>query len=68
MTVAQKIADITRDPELQRLCNNKMIRWEDIRTLEYAGKEHVYDLEIKNAHNFVANNIISHKLINQNWI
>ncbi|RUM59073.1 MAG: hypothetical protein DSY60_00505, partial [Persephonella sp.] len=39
-----------------------------IKSIEYVGKEHVYDIEVKGTHNFIANNIISHNCIYQEQI
>ena len=63
--VAEKIACLLRNKKLQRLATDRTIRWEDIRKIKYAGKERVYDIEVKGSHNFIANNIISHNCIYQ---
>ncbi|MCG2688163.1 DNA polymerase III subunit alpha [Candidatus Parcubacteria bacterium] len=62
--IAEKIAKVVNNDKLNEILN-KNIRWEDIVLIDSAGKEQVYDVEIKNAHNFVANNIVSHNCIYQ---
>lgn len=34
--------------------------WDDIESIEFVGKKHVYDLQTNNNHNYLANNIVVH--------
>jgi len=36
------------------------IFWDRIASIEYAGYEHVYDIEVEGTHNFIGNNIFAH--------
>ena len=36
------------------------VLWAEIESIEYIGREQVYDLQVKGAHNFIANGIIAH--------
>jgi len=36
------------------------LSWEKIKSIEFVGYEHVYDIEVEGTHNFVANGIIAH--------
>lgn len=65
--IAKKIANILKDKELNNIFKEN-IRWEDIVSIHYIGKESVYDIEIKEAHNFIANNIIAHNCIYQEQV
>ena len=40
--------------------NGETIAWQKITSIEYAGEEQVWDIEVENTHNFVANGIIAH--------
>ncbi|MCG2692371.1 hypothetical protein L6272_06155, partial [Microgenomates group bacterium] len=40
--------------------NGETIAWQKIASIEYVGKEQVWDIEVANTHNFVANGIIAH--------
>ncbi|MFW6359351.1 MAG: OB-fold nucleic acid binding domain-containing protein, partial [Chroococcales cyanobacterium] len=40
--------------------NNSEVFWDEIVSIEYVGKEEVFDLTIPNTHNFVANDFIAH--------
>ncbi|MBI3615567.1 MAG: DNA polymerase III subunit alpha [Candidatus Omnitrophica bacterium] len=44
------------------------LQWEPITEIERAGTEHVYDLEVAEVHNFVANGIIVHNCIYQEQV
>jgi len=65
LEVAKKISALVKDRQLREMCNKKQIRWEDILSITYAGKEPVYDLEIGQTHNFIANNILVHNCVYQ---
>ncbi|NPA17500.1 MAG: DNA polymerase III subunit alpha, partial [Aquificae bacterium] len=66
-SVIEKIAPVIEDEELLRLIDGD-IGFVPIKEIEYAGKEHVYDIEVKGTHNFIANDIISHNCIYQEQI
>jgi len=36
------------------------IFWDKIASIEYVGREHVYDIEVEGTHNFIGNNIFAH--------
>jgi intein/homing endonuclease len=36
------------------------VQWIQVRSIEYVGKENTFDLDVKNYHNFIANDLISH--------
>ncbi|MBI3289762.1 hypothetical protein HYZ78_00010, partial [Candidatus Microgenomates bacterium] len=36
------------------------LQWDTIASINYVGEEQVYDIEVENTHNFVANGIIAH--------
>ncbi|MBU2460550.1 hypothetical protein KKG44_05555 [Patescibacteria group bacterium] len=40
--------------------DGETIAWQKIQSIEYAGYEQVWDIEVENTHNFVANGIIAH--------
>lgn len=44
------------------------VNWEEIKAIEPAGIDHVYDLTVEGLHSFVANNIIVHNCIYQEQI
>ena len=44
------------------------IRWDEIVSIEPAGKELVYDITVEGIHNFVANNIIVHNCVYQEQV
>ncbi len=48
-----------RDAALQRLADNDVL-WDRVVSIEAAGAQRTYDLEIAGTHNFVANDIIVH--------
>ena len=63
----EKIASVIEDEELTTLLDGD-IGFIPIKNIEYIGKEHVYDIEVKGTHNFIANDIISHNCIYQEQI
>ncbi len=65
--VVEKIAEYTYDEELLKLLDGD-IGFLPIKNIEYTGKKHVYDIEVKGTHNFIANDIISHNCIYQEQI
>ena len=42
------------------LSSQEEILWDKIIAIEYAGIEQVYDISVKNTHNFIGNDIIAH--------
>jgi DNA polymerase-3 subunit alpha len=44
------------------------VRWEEIVSIEPAGKELVYDITVEGIHNFVANNVIVHNCVYQEQV
>ncbi len=66
-SVIEKIAPVIEDEELLKLIDGD-IGFIPISSIEYEGKEHVYDIEVKGTHNFIANDIISHNCIYQEQI
>lgn len=55
----QRLAEFLESDRLLRLVNAD-ITWDSVKSVEYAGKQQTYDLEIEGTHNFVANGIIVH--------
>lgn len=58
----QTIRSLAQFFESQKLLNlvNADILWDELKSVEYLGKDQTYDLEIEQTHNFVANGIIAH--------
>ncbi|MHB1265835.1 MAG: DNA polymerase III subunit alpha [Gemmatimonadaceae bacterium] len=54
-----RLAQYFADPELERLAENDVL-WDRIVSIEPAGEQRTYDLEIESTHNFVADDIIVH--------
>jgi DNA polymerase-3 subunit alpha len=48
-----------QDEELQSIATSEVF-WDEIVSIEYIGKEEVFDLSIPNTHNFIANDFIAH--------
>ncbi len=40
--------------------NQDQVLWAKIESIEYVGKEQVYDIEVEDTHNFIANGILAH--------
>jgi replicative DNA helicase len=57
-------ANIVQSSKLVTLAKSD-VYWDEIVSIEYSGKEEVFDLTIPGLHNFVANNIIVHNSIEQ---
>jgi len=57
--VVNRLAQYFGDTELQRLGSNDVL-WDRVVSIEPAGEQQTYDLEIAETHNFVANDIIVH--------
>ncbi len=57
--VVNRLARYFGDTELQRLGSNDVL-WDRVVSIEPAGEQQTYDLEIAETHNFVANDIIVH--------
>ncbi|MEQ8972235.1 MAG: DNA polymerase III subunit alpha [Coleofasciculus sp. C1-SOL-03] len=47
------------DPELMAIAESDVF-WDEIVSIEYVGKEEVFDLSIPQTHNFIANDFIAH--------
>ncbi|NEQ37922.1 MAG: hypothetical protein F6K40_17300 [Okeania sp. SIO3I5] len=47
------------DEELKSIANSEVF-WDEITSIEYIGKEEVFDLTISETHNFIANDFIVH--------
>ena len=58
----RKISSVVPLPESERA---QRVAWVEIESIEPAGEEHVYDIEVGGVHNFVANNLIVHNCIYQ---
>ncbi|MBI4707578.1 MAG: DNA polymerase III subunit alpha [Candidatus Omnitrophica bacterium] len=54
-----QLAQFLESERLLRYVNSDII-WDTIKSIEYIGKEHTYDLEIEGIHNFIANGMIVH--------
>jgi DNA polymerase-3 subunit alpha len=65
--VLEKLAPVIEDEDIFRLLDGD-IGFVSVKNIEYVGKEHVYDIEVENTHNFIANDIISHNCIYQEQI
>ena len=53
----------TKSPANSYFCNSDAeseVFWDKIVSIEYAGKEEVFDLSIPDTHNFIANDFIAH--------
>lgn len=55
----QLVADYLQSPVLSRLSYSDIL-WDEIISIEHAGREMTYDLTVDGTHNFVANDIIVH--------
>ena len=40
--------------------DNGVLAWDEVVSVKSVGRERVYDIEVENSHNFVANNILAH--------
>jgi DNA polymerase III subunit alpha len=49
-------------PEIERLLN---VQWVQVRSVEPAGRQVVYDISVDGIHNFVANGVVAHNCIYQ---
>ncbi|HEY8646065.1 MAG TPA: DNA polymerase III subunit alpha [Gaiellaceae bacterium] len=58
----KKIARVVPLPEIERA---QRVAWVEIESIEPAGEEHVYDIEVDGIHNFIANNLIVHNCVYQ---
>ncbi|MEN9509109.1 MAG: hypothetical protein RLZZ621_1672, partial [Gemmatimonadota bacterium] len=54
-----RLAGYFEDAELQRLADNDVL-WDRVVSIEPAGKQQTYDLEVADTHNFVANDCVVH--------
>jgi DNA polymerase-3 subunit alpha len=51
--------------ELPELNRASRVAWQEVVSIEPAGEERVFDIEVEGTHNFVANNLIAHNCIFQ---
>jgi len=61
---ALKVAQILRSDDLTDLATSD-VYWDDVKSIELAGEEEVFDLTVEDLHNFVADNITVHNSIEQ---
>jgi intein/homing endonuclease len=61
---AKKINKIIKDNYLTKVLSEDII-WDRIVKKEFVGRELVYDLEIKNDHNYIANGLIVHNCVDE---
>lgn len=61
----QKCDAINKNLNLKKLSKNLELNWVKINDILHVGIEEVYDLEIEDNHNYLANNIIVHNCIYQ---
>ncbi|NET40913.1 DNA polymerase III subunit alpha [Okeania sp. SIO2B3] len=54
-----RFATAFADEELKAIANSEVF-WDEITSIEYIGKEEVFDLTISETHNFIANDFIVH--------
>jgi replicative DNA helicase len=54
-----ELADATRSPTLAELADSD-IWWDEVASVEYAGEEETYDLDVPGLRNFVADDVIVH--------
>ncbi|HEX5245814.1 MAG TPA: DNA polymerase III subunit alpha [Gaiellaceae bacterium] len=59
------VAQVVDAFDLQETTNSSHVAWQEIVSIEPAGEERVYDVEVEGIHNFVANNVIVHNCIFQ---
>ncbi|MGN6686133.1 MAG: replicative DNA helicase [Actinomycetales bacterium] len=59
-----RIATVLDSAELEMLATNDVL-WDEVVSVEYAGKQAVYDATVLKLHNFVANGIAVHNSIEQ---
>ncbi len=60
MEHAKIVAKATGNKLLNSLIQSDSPIWDTIKSIEYIGKEEVFDLEVPNYHNFIANDIVVH--------
>ena len=54
-----EFATALQDPELKALAESDLY-WDRIESIEYLGKQQVYDLSVPDTHNFVAEDVLVH--------
>jgi replicative DNA helicase len=54
-----ELATATESPTLEELCDSD-IWWDEVVSVEYAGEEETYDLDVPGLRNFVADDVIVH--------
>ncbi len=65
---AQVVAPLAQALALPETGRRLNVVWEEIVSIEPAGKEHVYDLTVEGLQSFVANNIVVHNCVYQEQI
>jgi intein/homing endonuclease len=55
----ENINNVIKSPLLQLYLKSDIF-WDEIVSIDYKGKEIVYDIEVKDNHNFIANDIVIH--------
>ena len=55
-----EIATVDFNCEQSAVSCEPYVLWEKIKSIEFVGYEHVYDIEVEGTHNFVANGILAH--------
>jgi replicative DNA helicase len=60
----RRIADVLADDQLEMLSTND-VYWDEIKSVESMGLQHVYDATVLASHNFVANGVALHNSIEQ---
>jgi len=63
-TRARRVAQVVQSDALARIADSD-VYWDQVVSIEPAGVERVYDLEVPGHHNFVANDIIVHNSLEQ---
>lgn len=58
-TYLKKVNEVLKDKELDIILSADVL-WDEIVSIEYTGKEKVYDIEVDKYHNFIANDIVTH--------
>jgi replicative DNA helicase len=58
-SLVAELATATASPALEELCDSD-IWWDEVESVEYAGEEETYDLDVPGLRNFAADDIIVH--------
>ncbi len=65
---AALVAPLTQVLALPATERSLRVRWEEIISIEPAGKQRVYDITVEGIHNFVGNNVLIHNCVYQEQI